>query len=42
MGYPEAEGGAAITGLVYSGLSWKQIEYVAFKNIERLIAGVKT
>jgi len=41
MGYPQAEGGAAITGLVYSGLTRKQMEAVAFRNMERLLAEVK-
>lgn len=41
MGYPESEGGAAITGLVYSGLTKQQIEAVSFRNMERLLAEVK-
>ncbi len=41
MGYPESEGGAGITGLVYSGLTKKQIEAAAFRNMERLLSEVK-
>jgi hypothetical protein len=42
MCYPVAEGGSAITGLVYSGLTEKQINAVTFKNIERLLSEVNT
>jgi len=40
MGYPQAEGGAAVTGLFYSRLDRAQLEAVAFGNIERLLAEV--
>jgi hypothetical protein len=41
MGYPVSEGGAAITGLVYSGLTKQQLDAVAYGNIERLLSEVK-
>jgi uncharacterized protein len=41
MGYPEAEGGAAITGLSYADLPVEAKEAIAHKNIERLLAEVR-
>lgn len=40
-GYPDAEGGAAVSGLMYSGLSEQAIRAVAHENIERLLAEVR-
>ena len=40
-GYPSAEGGAAIAGLMYSGLSESAIRAIASGNIARLLAEVK-
>lgn len=40
-GYPQSEGGAGITGLLYSGLPEAAIRAVASENIERLLAEVK-
>ena len=39
-GYPTFEGGAAITGLTYSGLTAEEMEAVAHANLERLLAEV--
>ena len=41
MGYPLSEGGAAVAGLVYSGLTETQINAVSFENVERLLSEVK-
>ena len=41
MGYPEAEGGSAITGLSYADISDDAREAIAHGNIERLLAEVK-
>ena len=38
--YPDAEGGAAVTGLMYAGLSPEALAAVAHGNIERLMAEV--
>jgi uncharacterized protein len=38
--YPDSEGGAAITGLTYSGLSHDEQQAVAHGNLERLLAEV--
>jgi hypothetical protein len=38
--YPDAEGGAAVTGLMYAGLTPEALQDVAHGNIERLIAEV--
>lgn len=40
-GYPSYEGGAAIAGLAYSGLSASEMEAVAHLNMERLLAEVE-
>ena len=40
-GYPEAEGGAGIAGMMYAGLSNAQLDAVAHGNIERLLAEVR-
>jgi len=40
-GYPEAEGGAALTGLLYAGLEQSDLEQVAYQNIERLLTEVR-
>lgn len=40
-GYPDTEGGAGITGLLYAGLSDAQLHAVAQGNIERLLAEVR-
>lgn len=40
MGYPDFEGGSAITNLTYSGLTYEEMAAVAHGNIERLIAEV--
>lgn len=39
--YPDAEEGAAVTGLFYSGLDQASMEAVAHGNIERLLSEVK-
>ena len=41
MGYPESSPGAAITALTYSGLTARQLEAVAFGNVERLLSEAK-
>ena len=41
MGYPAAESGAAITGLMYAGLNDSELEAVGHRNLERLLAEVK-
>jgi hypothetical protein len=38
--YPDAEGGAAVTGLMYAGLTPEALQDVAHGNIECLIAEV--
>ena len=38
--YPDAEGGAAITGLMYSGLTPEALEAIAYGNLERLVEEV--
>jgi hypothetical protein len=38
--YPEAEGGAAVTGLMYAGLAPEDLRAVAYGNLERLLAEV--
>jgi len=38
--YPDAEGGAAVTGLMYAGLDPEALQAVAHGNIERLMAEV--
>lgn len=40
MGYPEAEGGAAVAGLSYANISDKAKEAIAYGNIERRLAEV--
>lgn len=40
-GYPEAEGGAALTGLLYAGLETTDLQQVAYLNIERLMQEVR-
>jgi hypothetical protein len=40
-GYPSAEGGAGLTGLVYSGMSGPEMRAAAFENIERLLSEVR-
>jgi uncharacterized protein len=40
-GYPNAEGGAALAGLLYSGLSEDAVNAIASENIERWLAEVK-
>jgi len=40
-GYPNAEGGSGITGLMYSGLQGEAVEAIAYGNIERLLAEVR-
>jgi len=40
-GYPDMEGGAGISGLVYSGLTGEQMNFVAHGNIERLLSEVR-
>lgn len=40
-GYPDKEGGAGITGLLYSGLSDEAVEAVARGTIERLLKEVR-
>ncbi|HIJ72757.1 MAG TPA: amidohydrolase family protein [Candidatus Hydrogenedentes bacterium] len=40
-GYPEAEGGAAIAGLMYAGLSDEDAAAIAHGNIERLLEEVR-
>lgn len=42
MSYPDAECGAAVTGLMYAGLSDAALEAVGHGNIERLISEVKS
>ncbi|HEY3340958.1 MAG TPA: hypothetical protein VGK81_03030, partial [Anaerolineae bacterium] len=42
LGYPNAEGGSAITGLLYAGLPEQALHAVAHENIERLLAEVVT
>ena len=39
-GYPNAEGGSAITGLMYAGLPEQALQTIAHGNIERLLAEV--
>lgn len=41
MGYPEAEGGAALAGLRYANLADEAKEAIAHGNIKRLLAEVK-
>jgi predicted TIM-barrel fold metal-dependent hydrolase len=41
MSYPDAESGAAVTGLMYAGLSDSALEAIGHGNIERLIREVK-
>lgn len=38
--YPDAEGGAAVTGLMYAGLDAEALQAVAHGNVERLLAEV--
>ncbi len=38
MGYPNAEGGAGVTGLLYAGLSEVDCRAIAHENIERLLS----
>jgi len=40
-GYPEAEGGAALAGLLYAGLEPLDLQQVAYLNIERLLQEVR-
>ncbi len=40
-GYPEAEGGVSITGLLYAGLPDHVVRAVAIENIERLLSEVR-
>lgn len=40
-GFPESEGGAGITGLLYAGLPDDAVSAIAAGNIERLLAEVK-
>jgi hypothetical protein len=40
-GFPESEGGAGVTGLLYSGLPEQVIRAAATENIERLLAEVR-
>lgn len=40
-GYPEAEGGAALAGLLYAGLEQSELAQVAHQNIERLLTEVR-
>jgi len=40
-GYPDAEGGAGITGLMYAGLDDQAVEAIAHGNIERLLKEVR-
>jgi hypothetical protein len=40
MGYPNAEGGSAITGLLYAGLPERTLQRITHENIERLLAEV--
>jgi uncharacterized protein len=42
MGYPTAEGGAAIAGLMYAGLSDAALQSIAHANIERLLSEVQS
>ena len=37
MGYPSAEGGAGVTGLLYAGLRENECRAIAHENIERLL-----
>lgn len=41
LGYPQAEGGAAIAGLTYARLSSEAQEAIAYGNIERLLGEVQ-
>ena len=41
-GYPHAEGGAGIAGLMYAGLSESEVAAVASGNMRRLLAEVRT
>ena len=41
MGYPEAEGGSAVTGLTYADLPISAKEKIAHGNIERVLSEVK-
>jgi len=41
MGYPKAEPGAAITGLMYAGISDEARKAIGYKNIERLLGDVR-
>ena len=38
--YPDAEGGAAVTGLMYAGLALEALQAVAHGNLERLLSEV--
>ena len=38
--YPDAEGGAAVTGLMYAGLTTEELHAVAYANLERLLSEV--
>src|SRR5262249_35054081 len=40
-GYPDCEGGAAITGLLYAGLPAEAVRAIASENIERLMSEVR-
>lgn len=40
-GYPDAEGGSGISGLMYAGLRDDELEAVAHGNIERVLAEVR-
>jgi hypothetical protein len=40
LGYPNAEGGSAITGLLYAGLPEQTVHAIAHENIERMLAEV--
>jgi uncharacterized protein len=40
-GYPNAEGGSALTGLLYAGLPEPAVQAIAHENIERLLSDVR-